>query len=93
MRVLVWLLAALAAAAAIGAGWALAVGAPVLGELWFRLAPASLNLTQAVVQRYVHPALWDGVLLPLLLQPTVLVATVLALIFAGLAWLVRPRAQ
>jgi hypothetical protein len=31
----------------------------VLGQLWFNLAPASLNLAQAVIQRYIFPALWD----------------------------------
>lgn len=34
----------------------------VLGELWFTLHAASLNVVQAVVQRYVHPALWDPVI-------------------------------
>jgi hypothetical protein len=73
--------------------WAVVSGAPLLGELWFQLHPFSLNLTQAVVQRYLHPGLWDAVLLPLLFQPTALVAGALALVFAGLAWLLRPRAQ
>ncbi len=30
-----------------------------LGELWYAADPASLNLAQAVVQRYLFPALWD----------------------------------
>ncbi len=93
MRVLIWLSAAVAALAAAVAGWALVVGAPVLGELWFRVDPYSLNLTQAIVQRYIHPRLWDDVLLPVLFQPTVLVAAVVAILFAGFAWLLRPRAQ
>ena len=93
MRILAWVLATVAAGAAALAAWALATGAPVLGELWFRLDSSSLNLTQAVVQRYLHPALWDDVLLPLLFQPTAAVAGATALLFAGLAWLLRPRAQ
>jgi hypothetical protein len=39
----------------------------VLGQLWFDLAPASLNLAQAVIQRYIHPALWDPAIQRLLL--------------------------
>jgi hypothetical protein len=29
------------------------------GELWFKIDGPSLNLVQAIVQRYLHPALWD----------------------------------
>ncbi|MFW5679961.1 MAG: hypothetical protein ACOCYE_01955 [Pseudomonadota bacterium] len=93
MRVLARLflgLAVLGAGAALWAGWR---GAPLLGELWFELHPFSLNLTQAIVQRYLHPDLWDRVLLPLLFQPTALVAGVAALGFAALAWLLRRRLQ
>jgi hypothetical protein len=45
-------------------GWAdTGVFAPiVLGQLWYTLAPASLNLAQAVIQRYIHPKLWDPVI-------------------------------
>ena len=39
----------------------------VLGQLWFNLAPASLNLVQAVIQRYVFPALWEPGITTLLL--------------------------
>lgn len=39
------------------------------GELWFRLYPYSLNLSQAVIQRYVHPGLWDPVIVGLLQWP------------------------
>lgn len=40
-----------------------------LGEVWFNLDVASLNLTQAVVQRYVSPVLWDPVLVSVLSWP------------------------
>ncbi|MFC4271394.1 hypothetical protein GQF03_18490 [Sneathiella chungangensis] len=43
------------------------------GELWFRLNPEGLNLVQAVIQRYVWPALWDPVIVTLLLWPAWLV--------------------
>jgi hypothetical protein len=45
----------------------------VVGELWFDLHVGSLNLAQAVVQRYLHPALWDTVVLWLLQLPVWLV--------------------
>lgn len=40
-----------------------------LGQVWFTLDGASLNLAQAVTQRYLHPALWDPVIIELLLWP------------------------
>ncbi len=39
------------------------------GQLWFELHVASLNLTQAIVQRYIHPGLWDPILVLLLKWP------------------------
>jgi hypothetical protein len=42
--------------------------APIaLGQLWFDLDRSSLNLVQAVVQRYIHPFLWDPVIVTILL--------------------------
>lgn len=41
----------------------------LLGELWFKVFPEGLNLTQAIVQRYLFPSLWDPVILTLLLWP------------------------
>lgn len=32
------------------------------GELWYALDRGSLNLVQALIQRYVHPVLWDPVI-------------------------------
>lgn len=40
-----------------------------LGEIWFMLAPGSLNLAQAVTQRYLLPELWDPVMIWLLQWP------------------------
>lgn len=40
-----------------------------LGEMWFRLDPAGLNLAQAVVQRHISPALWDTAIVGFLLRP------------------------
>lgn len=38
-----------------------------IGELWYDLDRSSLNLAQAVVQRYLHPFLWNPVIVGLLL--------------------------
>ncbi len=40
-----------------------------LGQMWFNLDPPSLNLVQAVIERYVWPPLWDPVLLTILRGP------------------------
>ena len=39
-----------------------------LGELWFSHLPTGLNLTQAIVQRYLHPKIWEIVFVPVLLM-------------------------
>ena len=42
--------------------------APIsLGQLWFDFSRSSLNLIQAVVQRYIHPFLWDPIIVTILL--------------------------
>lgn len=52
-----------------------------LGQTWFSLHPASLNLTQVGLERHVWPPLWDPVLLTILEQPTWLPLLVLGAIF------------
>jgi hypothetical protein len=39
----------------------------VLGELWYAVHPASLQLLQPAIQRHIHPALWDWIVQPMLL--------------------------
>ena len=42
--------------------------APIaLGQLWYQLNRSSLNLVQAGVQRYIHPFLWDPIIVSILL--------------------------
>lgn len=41
----------------------------LLGQLWFELDSESLNLTQAITQRYLLPELWDPVIVTILLWP------------------------
>ena len=39
------------------------------GEVLYALEPGSLNLSQAIVQRYLLPEIWEQVAVPLLLRP------------------------
>ncbi len=42
--------------------------APIaLGQLWYEIDPSSLNLFQAMTERYASPLLWDPVIVSLLL--------------------------
>jgi hypothetical protein len=59
-----------------------------LGQVWYDLDHASLNGAQAMVQRYLHPYLWDPIIQTILKWPTFAVALVLSLIFVIIG---RPR--
>ena len=48
----------------------------VVGELWYDLHRDSLNLAGAVIQRYIHPALWDPAIVWVLRLPAWLVFAV-----------------
>ena len=65
------------------------------GELWYELAPASLNLSQVFIQRYLHPNLWEGLAVPLLRRPyweTIMVGFIIFLLLSGgIGFLVRRR--
>jgi hypothetical protein len=89
-RLLGWLITA-AALMAVGAEVIASLEANAyrgltLGELWYLLNRNSLNLMQAITQRYLLPVLWDGMVL-LLLQPAWIVlgvsGPVLVLLFSG----------
>jgi len=41
-----------------------------LGEHWFKINPYTLNLAQAVIQRYISAWLWESVIQTILLWPT-----------------------
>jgi hypothetical protein len=87
-RLLGWIAigAALAVLAIDGWTWMTVGGFRLMaaGEVWFRLDPASLNLSQAVVQRYVANWLWDPVVTSVLLAPAAAVFGALGLVFLGL---------
>jgi hypothetical protein len=56
-----------------------------LGQLWYDLDRSSLNLVQAVVQRYIHPFLWDPIIVTVLLWWTFAVLMVLGLLILALS--------
>lgn len=84
-RILGWLLLALALmAAGAEAVASLQAGAwqpMALGQFWYDLDRGSLNLMQALVQRYLAPAIWDPGVIAVLQWPTWLVLLIPALIF------------
>lgn len=89
LRLLLWL----TGPALVLAGLALAVRdrAAALGDVWYGLDPGSLNLLQAVTQRYLSPALWDGAAVPLLLEPAWIVLLLPGLVLVALALLLARR--
>lgn len=56
-----------------------------LGQLWYDLSRSSLNLVQAVVQRYIHPFLWDPIIVTILLWWAFAVLMVLGLLILALS--------
>ena len=62
-----------------------------LGETWFELDNASLNLAQAAIQRNVHPLLWDPLMQWILMTPAWLIAAILGLLFIYLGRKRRPK--
>src|SRR5438552_2061424 len=60
--------------------------APItLGQLWYDLNRSSLNLVQAVVQRYLHPYLWDPIIVTVLLWWAFAVLMVLGALILALS--------
>ena len=90
-QVLGWVLI-LAAVAVIGADVQAALDSGQFmprpaGQLWFQLDVGSLNLLQALVQRYLHPSIWDPGIVSVLLLPAFVVLAVPGVL---LALLCRP---
>lgn len=87
-RLIGWLLLASAALLLVRDAWLWASGGAFRflagGELWFLLAPESLNVAQAITQRYLLPELWDPGMITLLLMPAWVVLGGLGLIFVTL---------
>jgi len=66
------------------------------GEVWYQLAPEGLNLSQAIVQRYLFPEIWEQGAVPLLLRPfwesVILLFIILLVLGAGIGFFSRRRA-
>ena len=94
-RVIGWvvLLAGLAVLARDIARWfETKIWAPVaLGQLWYELDRSSLNLAQAVTQRYVSTFLWDRIIVAILLCWAFAVLTGLGVVILLLARRRAPR--
>ena len=62
-----------------------------LGATWFEIDNGSLNLAQAVIQRNVHPLIWDPVVQWILTMPAWLVAALIGLCLVYLGRKRRPK--
>lgn len=62
-----------------------------LGEWWYLLDPGSLNLMQAVIQRYVLPELWDPVAIFVLAKPAVVALGLKGALLLALGYALKPR--
>ena len=62
-----------------------------LGQMWFDFSRSSLNLVQAVVQRYINPFLWDPIIVTILLCWAFAVFMVLGLLILALCGRRAPR--
>jgi len=73
--------------AATGEGGALELRP--LGTLWYGFHAGSLNLTQAVIERYIWQPLWDPVVITVLQWPAAAVFGVLGAILLALGFVPR----
>ncbi|MGE0743687.1 MAG: hypothetical protein AB7K86_00510 [Rhodospirillales bacterium] len=94
-RILGWLfvLSAIAVVAFEAVTWLLVGDYRVmaLGEVWYRLDRASLNLAQAGIERHVAPWLWADLVQPTLLLPAWVVLGVPGLFLLLVCGAGRPR--
>ena len=51
------------------------------GEVWYALHRGSLNFSQVIAQRYLHPYLWDPVMIAILRLPLWSVAAFFGIVF------------
>ena len=62
-----------------------------LGQVWYDLDRYSLNLAQAITQRYLHPAIWDPGVIQILQWPAWLVALIPSALLLVLCRRVKKR--
>lgn len=83
---LLWTLAALALLSDLHiTGGGLDYRPAALGQVWHNWHAPSLNLLQAIVERYIWPQLWSYVLLPLLLSPAWIVTAAKGIILVAIS--------
>jgi streptogramin lyase len=66
-------------------------GMASLGEVWFTVHSGSLNLSQAVIQRYLSPEIWDPYAIWVLGQSATVFFGLLALVFFTVDWISARR--
>ena len=64
-----------------------------LGKVWFDLDPSSLNLSQAIIQRYTLPEIWDPAIVTILNWPAIFVFAALGVFFIIVAGIFRARSR
>jgi hypothetical protein len=62
-----------------------------MGQLWFEVHPGSLNLIQALIERYVWPPLWHSGISPILQLPAAAVIAGLGVLLLLLTLIGRKR--
>lgn len=80
----------LSAAVLVIGGWLWLAGYDLTqpaGALWASLHVASLNLLQAIIQRYIYAPIWDTVFVPFLLLPGWEAIGILVLILAVIGFI------
>jgi len=63
------------------------------GQVWYAYHRSSLNLAQAVIQRYLHPVVWEPVITWVLTQPAFAVLGIPGVLLAYLSRRPKPRSR
>lgn len=64
-----------------------------LGTSWYAVSPSTLNLAQALIQRYTFPQIWDPGMIWILTLPGFAVFAGLALLFYVIGYKPRRRSR
>lgn len=64
-----------------------------LGVSWYETSPETINLAQAIIQRYLLPVIWDPAMIWVLNQPGFAVMGVLSLLFYIIGYKRKPRGR
>lgn len=86
-----WLLAAAIVALVIDGTRTIAASALVwtsLAKTWFQIHAGSLTALQVVMEKNVHPLLWNPAMTTILKMPTVMILAIFAFLFLRIG---RPR--